>query len=414
MSEKGSLKTILNLIDELVSRLPNPPRESIKAKMQTLRRLIMESRPPQLMILGRRGAGKPSLINAMCGERVAATGAVRSQTGAPTWYSVRTENGELRILDTRGLGDRTRPESANFADCLDEIKAAVESASPDVILFLCKAKDVDSRIADDMANVAEIRSYVRRLHAYELPVAGVVTQVDELDPKRVEPPYQNAEKQRHIQSAVETMRDACGASQVGLMQVIPVSAYAEYEDGKCAYNNFWNVDVLVKYLVEVLPQEAQLQMARMTAVRSVQVSLARTVVGLTAAICGAIAATPIPVGDIVPITAAQIGMIVTIGYIAGRELTYDSAKEFLVAIGVNIGAAFVLREAARALVKFVFPGGGLLISAGVAAAGTWAIGEAAIAYFIEGKSIEEAKQPFDETRKKKTEEGPPHDASAPV
>ena len=54
----------------------------------------------------------------------------------------------------------------------------------------------------------------------------------------------------------------------------------------------------------------------------------------------------------------------------------------------------MLRESARALIKFVFPGGGLLISAGIATAGTWAIGEAAIKYYIEHVPIEEAQQVF--------------------
>lgn len=406
MGENDSLKRVLDLIEAVVSKLPNPPRESTQQELQGLRRLIMESRPPQLMILGRRGAGKSSLINAICGERVAETGAVLSQTGKPVWYAIQTSKGRIKVLDTRGLGDKTRPESANFRHCIDEIKAAVDSEVPDAMLFLCKAKEVDARIGEDVKNLQEIRSFIRTKHGYSTPVAGIVTQVDELDPKRVDPPYDNEDKQRNIRTAVGAIESIFREDQIELMRVIPVSAYAEYKDDKRTYDNYWNVDRVVQYLVEVLPKEAQLQMARITKIRSVQVAMARTVVAATATICAGIAAIPIPVADIFPITAAQIGMIVTIGYISGRELTYDAAKEFLAAIGVNIGTAFVLREAARALVKFVFPGGGLFVSAGVAFAGTWGIGEAAIAYFIQGKSIDEVRQGLDETRKKKTEDGP--------
>ncbi|MFL6200307.1 MAG: hypothetical protein ACJ76J_14090 [Thermoanaerobaculia bacterium] len=46
---------------------------------------------------------------------------------------------------------------------------------------------------------------------------------------------------------------------------------------------------------------------------------------------------------------------------------------------------------------------GKLLSAGVAGAGTWGIGEAAIAYFIENRSIEEAKERF--RRRKEQKEG---------
>lgn len=409
MAEKESLKRILDLIEAVADSLPNPPRDQVKCEIKVLRRLIMESRPPNLMILGRRGAGKSSLINAICGEKVAATGAVLSQTGKPVWYAIQTSKGQIRILDTRGLGDKTQPESANFQNCMDEIKAAVGSEVPDAILFLCKAKDVDSRISEDVANLQEIRQFIKARHDYNAPVAGIVTQVDELDPIRIDPPYDNEEKQRHIMMAVNAIEAIFREDKIDLMRVIPVSAYAEYADGKRAYDKYWNIDKVVEYLVDVLPKDAQLQMARIAKIRSVQAAMARTVVAATATICAGIAAVPIPVADIIPITMAQIGMIMTIGYIAGRELTYDAAKEFLVAIGVNIGTAFVLREAARALIKFVFPGGGLVISAVMAFAGTWAIGEAAIAYFIQGETIDKAKQIFDQIRKKKTDESPPGD-----
>ena len=85
-------------------------------------------------------------------------------------------------------------------------------------------------------------------------------------------------------------------------------------------------------------------------------------------------ATPIPVADILPITATQVGLITGIAYLSGRELSKDATKEFLVALGANLGAAFALRELARAVGKIALPIGGELLSAGVAAAGTWGIG----------------------------------------
>ena len=98
--------------------------------------------------------------------------------------------------------------------------------------------------------------------------------------------------------------------------------------------------------------------------------------------------------DIAPITGLQVMLVMGIGYIAGRTLTMKSAAEMLTALGVNVGAAFALREAARALIKFVFPGAGNVVSASVAFAGTVGIGRAAVAYFIEGASAAEARRLF--------------------
>jgi uncharacterized protein (DUF697 family) len=60
---------------------------------------------------------------------------------------------------------------------------------------------------------------------------------------------------------------------------------------------------------------------------------------------------------------------------------------------------------ARALVKLVFPGGGMVISAAMAGAATYALGEAAIAYFIYGKSPKESKDIYELEMKKKEGEG---------
>lgn len=407
MPRDSLFETISDLAERAIARLPEAQSRSTKNELVILKELLMDARPPKLMILGRRGAGKSSLINAIFGEKVAAVGSVLSETGRPTWYTYPSPRGEMKILDTRGLGDRTRPEAANFQDALDEIRAVLVEEWPDAILFLCKAKDVDSHIAQDVANIEAVHRFIAEKHRYQAPVVAVVTQVDELDPKRVEPPYENETKRRNIETAVRTIEEALTEKGIALARVVPVSTYAEYEGEERVYDNYWNVDVLVDYLVEVLPRSAQVQMARLTRLKAVQEKLARKLTAAAAAVSGGIAATPIPVADIVPLTALQIGLIMGIAYVSGRPMSKSAAREFLVALGANVGAAFALREGARALAKFVFPGAGSAVSAGVAFAGTWGIGEAAIAYFIENRPIEEARERFRRKRKEKEGEEAP-------
>ncbi len=383
--------------------LPKPVQEAIKKEVGILNELLNNNRPPRIMIIGQRGAGKSSLVNAIFRQKVADVGDVLSKTGVAVWYEYQIERGGMQILDTRGLGDSTRPETANFQYAIDDIKAAIDNICPDVILFLCRAKDVDRYIQHDLKIYAEIHSYIYDRHKYDSPVVAVVNQVDELAPVRiVDPPYADDKKQINIHIAANHVKNQMLAANIDSIKVIPTSTYAEYDekDGKIiTYSRFWNIDELVRYLIEMLPNEAQVELARLGRIRDIQIKLSDQIITTTAIICGTIAVIPIPIADILPITSTQISMIIGIAYIGGKKFTIQTARDFLVALGANIGAAYVLREVASALSKFVFPVGGGIVSAGIAAAGTWAIGEAAVAYFIEEKSIEEAKEIFKNVKK---------------
>jgi len=395
----------LDKLIALIEKLPDPPREKIKKNFNELRETIMESRAPKLMVIGRRGAGKSSLINAIFEEKVASVGSVISETGISTWYPYKSDKGSIEILDTRGLGDRTKPESSNFQNALEEIKSSIDKSLPDVIMFLVKATEVDSHISIDIKNISNIKKHIKSNYSYDIPVLVIITQVDQLDPIRItEPPYDDQIKQKNINLAINVIQKAFEDDEIDLTQVFAISAYAEFEGQTISYSRYWQIEELTNFLLDSLPKSAQLQLVRLSKRKGAQKKVARTIIGSVASINSALAATPIPVADIIPITSAQIGMIISIGYIAGREISNKSAKEFLVALGVNVGTGFVMREAARALVKFAFPGAGNAISAGIAFAGTWALGEAAIAYFIDEKTIEETKNLFNRIFKIKKKE----------
>lgn len=402
--EQEYLNDLVDAILKGIEKVPAPLFAKLKKDFSLLRELVLESRPPRILILGRRGAGKSSLVNAIFGTKVAAVGAVVSETGKPSWHYFDSPSGSLHVLDTRGLGDLTKPESANFENALDDIQSAVDETMPDAILFLCKAKEVDARIAEDIQSVSHIRAYIQEKHDYSIPVVAAVTQVDELDPKREDPPYQSSDKQKNIFDAVAAISKALYDADIPLAKTVPVSAYAEYDGDNRTYENYWNIDVLIEYLIKVLPTCTHLTIARLSKIKNLQRKNARILVQTTANLCAGIATTPIPVADLIPITLTQITMIMGIGFVSGREVSKKTAVEFLSAIGVNVSSGMVFRELARALVKWIIPVGGLVISASVAFAGTYAIGESAIAYFINKKSVEEAKRIYEEEQIKRKEE----------
>src|SRR5438477_4043177 len=124
----------------------------------------------------------------------------------------------------------------------------------------------------------------------------------------------------------------------------------------------------------------------------------------TTAICAAVGAQPIPLADMPILTSLQLLMVSGIMYISGREKSLRGATEFMAALGANVGVGMLLREGARAVLKF-FPGWGNVVCGMVAGAGTYAIGRAAVGYFIEGVSLGEAKRTYLASRKRRSEAG---------
>lgn len=396
--DRERLKEVLQFIR---SHAPRAVLASLEAELAVIEQYIVNARSPRIALVGRRGAGKSSLVNAIFGEPLAETGAVLSTTPAGTWYQYEGPNGSLEVLDTRGLGEGERPPGATEEDAVAENLKAVQDRCPDAILFLVKASDVDVWIHEDLQQVAALRRAISRRHGFEPPVIGVLTQVDLLAPADVgEPPYDDPEKQANIALAREKLAERMARTLDRPVRVFATSAYMRYRDGVLAVDRRWGIEELVAYLVETLPGEAQLTMGRVAGVRAAQTKIAGALIQSTASAAAAVAATPIPLADMPILTGMQVLMVTGIAYLAGRRLSREAALEFIGALGVNVGAGFALRELARGLSKWLVPGGGSLVSAGVAYWGTYGLGQAAVAYYIENQPIEAARKLLEQGRER--------------
>ena len=156
---------------------------------------------------------------------------------------------------------------------------------------------------------------------------------------------------------------------------------------------------LAELIALELPSEAQLEMARLSGNRALQKQIAQVVIKSVTAICTAIGAQPIPLADFPILTSLQATLVAAIMHISGREMSAKLAGEFIAALGANVGLGLALREGARAAVKLI-PGWGNAISGAVAGAGTYSVGQAAVAFFIDGLSLPDARSIF---RKRKKE-----------
>ncbi len=410
-----ALARAIERIEELLERLPLDVAKDVRSRIATLRTLLLDKRPPALVLVGRRGAGKSSVVNALFGAKVAELGHVTAQTGRGRWYDYTREGGSMSILDTRGLQEGAPPAEHDPArSALESIAVELRIKAPDLIVFIAKAADVDAAIDADLDALEHVLDEVRRAHRVQPPLIVVVTHCDLLEPKSVALPTASGpastqpkedidEKMRNVtlaEQAIARRVDARASLRDRRVTTIGVSAYMSWRpNGSLRADERWRIDDLAVALFRQLPDAGRAELARATRTRAVQEELASTLTKATAAICAAIAAAPIPVADIVPLTALQAGLVAGIAWIGGRSIDTRGTAEFLGSVGANVGMAFALREAVRALLKIVAPGGGPVVSAAIAFSGTMAIGAAARAYYIRGLSIEDARRAF---RRKKT------------
>ncbi len=166
---------------------------------------------------------------------------------------------------------------------------------------------------------------------------------------------------------IDLCRDAAARVQVLRHQlaaeVIPVSA-----------RNGANVEkILLPRIVEIQPM---LGTALGREIVSFRRYTSTQVVRRAATLSALLGAEPLPLLDIPFQALTQTQMILRLAAIHGEPLSDRYSRELLATFA---GSAF-LRIAAQQVVKLV-PLGGWIVSAGIAALGTWSIGQAAMLYF---------------------------------
>ena len=353
------------------------PRVDEKLLQTSLREARVRMPVPVLWLLGKTQAGKTSIIRALTGSEAAEIGnGFQPCTRSSRFYDFPADAPVVRFLDTRGLGEVSYDPDDDIHYC---------ESQAHLLMAVMKVADINQAAVFDVLHTV-------RQHHPEWPLLIVQTGLHELYPREsghVQPwPYADeplpetvpVDLRRALQAQCSAMKPLPGFAPVRWVAVdltLP-------EDG------FEPPDYGMEALWQAIESMSSLGLQnQLSGDKEIHDLYARTahqhIVGyaLTAAGLGAL-----PVVDLVAVSAIQAKLLHSLAILYGQRWDKSTITEFLGLVGVGIASGYLTRMVSRAVAKVIPFWGqtvGAVWSASSSSATTYALGKAAVYFFVRRK-----------------------------
>ncbi|PSW21369.1 kinase [Photobacterium sanctipauli] len=349
-----------------------------------------KSQLPTLWLLGKTGAGKSSLIEAVTGDSSVDIGnGFQPCTQASMAYSFPISNPLIRFLDTRGLSEADYDASEDIALCQSQSNA---------LIVVMKAEEPEQ--SDVVRALKQIRKdgQIKQLLVVHTGVLAIT-------------PVQRTQAIAHNQQQVEAVwGEECPHASVDFID-------ASF-DANADADSFYGQQLLVQSLTDVMPMLYMLLDSQQHKTHEAE-NFAKLKSEVMWYASTASASDVLPAVGLVSVPAIQGKMLHSLGCHYGVEWNKQRFTEFASLLGGSFAVKYLTKLGVRQIAKFI-PVYGQTIGSAVAAAisfgVTYAIGRAACMYLYhiskgEPVSPDEIKAVFEAALKQAKESREKHEAN---
>lgn len=337
-------------IDELAQKCI----AAINDRIKNLKRL-------NIIIVGKSGVGKSTLINSLFRDNIAETG-----LGRPVTKEIRKivkKDYPLTIYDTPGLELRKEQQATLKDQILDLIEEGLKKNDiSEAIHCIWYCINVGGNRTFDDIELSWLKELTDEASKTQVPVIVVLTQ-------------------GCPRSKTAEMKDLIEKENLHIVKVVPVLAQdMNFDDEYIAKS--YGLDTLIDVMTEALPEELQntLQNIQKASIEAKRRYARQIVAGSVTAAFGE-GFVPVPFSDAAMLIPTQVGMIAGITSAYGIDVNKGLLTAF-VSSTIGAAGATVLGKTIVANLLKLIPGAGTvvggLISGGTAGLLTTALGEAYI------------------------------------
>jgi len=335
-------------LDQLVRVLDRVPLvSSIKNDLTGLRAMLYRRRPPRIAALGFASSGRSTLLRALI-ERQPAREPLHADHGP--WVHLEHEGAKVDWLEI----------DVDDSAARSQWNAALEDEPPDLVFLTFEPNNTEGigpTIERAKSLLADVPEGLGSLRVFPLLTHSDLIGRSESDVEAV--CNQLEARLRDSSLTADPARAVSSISGHGL-------------------------EALSEAMILALPEEARLEAARaLTRAKEGRIRIGNEIVQACTAVSVTVGLTPIPFSDMVLLGPLQAMMVSSLAYLSGRSWGKKTVAEWLGSLGLVGGLGMGLRYSAQTIAKFV-PGAGNVVSAGVAGAGTTAMGQSALKYFLKG------------------------------